>query len=62
MAKSEPLIQMAAVFIGDIKIPLITIKFLASQLLFHISDKAFLAIEQSRESRLALQGTNVLTQ
>lgn len=58
MVISELSIQTAAVFVRNIKIPLTTIKFLASQLLFRISDKAFLAIEQSRGFRLALQGTN----
>ena len=60
MVISELSIQTAAVFIEDIKIPLTTIRFLASQLLFRILDKAFLAIERSRGFRLALQGTNAL--
>ena len=61
MVTLELSIQTAAVFIGDIKTPLTSVKFLASRLLFRISDKASLAIEQSQGSRLAPQGMNALT-
>ena len=61
MVTLELSIQTAAVFIGDIKTPLTSVKFLASRLLFRISDKASLAIEHSRGSRLVPQGMNALT-